>query len=235
MNLYAYAFKTPSEAGTHRLEGVKVVEITHGEVALVVENIRESERPVTPANILLHDKVVEALWKRGPVLPLQFGVLLSSREEVIGILHIYSNTLKKRLENLRGKVELAVKVFRDPPEGETKCSFADDRVLKPGEYMQRLRDRYGDNLPVGQETRQITSALHRFFLKASVRGNYRTLRTARLVFDGSYLVSEKNVSAFKKQAEHIEIAYENIQLFVTGPWPPYSFCELDLREYSNEE
>src|SRR4051812_11726169 len=75
------------------------------------------EPPVTPDALWAHEAIVDELLEAGPVLPFRFGTTLPDRVAVERLLMREGEQFGRNLVELRGRVELAVRVTM-PDSGE---------------------------------------------------------------------------------------------------------------------
>jgi len=101
---YVYAVTEP---GTPAPPGLRVVEAA-GLAAVVGDH--DAPAPSVDA-LWQHERVVEGLMERGPVLPMRFG---STTHDVGVLLEERHAELTAALERVRGAVELGVRATPDP-------------------------------------------------------------------------------------------------------------------------
>ncbi|MCF8001566.1 MAG: GvpL/GvpF family gas vesicle protein [Halanaerobiales bacterium] len=100
-------------------------------------------------------------------------------------------------------------------------------------YLSGLKRKYGKQNQNREELFQgLITQINEQLSQIPFKSTYTTLRTGNLLFDGAYLISREDVSLFKKKVKEIDINSPDFQLFLSGPWPPYSFCNLDLSDYT---
>jgi hypothetical protein len=128
--LYAVAEEAPHGFRNLGLESQPVY--TMGVAGLHVVHSRhdsEFEPDVTPEALWTHEAIVDELLESGAVLPFRFGTMLPDHAAVAKLMARCAEPFRKRLADLRDRVELAVRVggtAGDPAPPETA-----EEVLSP--------------------------------------------------------------------------------------------------------
>ena len=196
--VYAYAimaWPTPAPPPPLRL-------VAHGNIALVVSDVRPAEF-TEPAMMTLvhrhHDVVLEA-FRHGAVLPLRFATMLPDDEAAQQLLRTCHDEAVVNLAALAGHREWGVRIRRPDTAPADGISGTDYLAL-------RRRERGGGD--------QVHRQLAHHASRTAVR------QPGEFSLDAVYLVAESAEDEFLAAVDRI---VGSVQL--TGPWPPYSFSEL---------
>jgi hypothetical protein len=169
--------------------------------------VSEHAAPVEPTEeaVLRHARVVEALMPLAEaLLPARFGLAFADFSELEGALSERAAQLGESLEQVRGRVELGVRVV-----GEQ----ADPRPAESGRaYLESRRAQLA-----------AVDALHES-LAERARAAARGKSGGRLVLSGAYLVDPDAIPAFREAVDGLELDHPQFTFALTGPWPPYSFA-----------
>lgn len=173
---------------------------------LVVSEVPRDE--VTQEAVLRHAEVVEALMSRSrAVLPAQFSRAFTGDEELASAVSAKAPDLGRRLQRVRGCVELGLRVVAPAaergPEAETGAEYLRARLDEERRRSELVADLDEPLARLSQET-----------AGGAKGGN---------VFERAYLVREEDVPAFLAKARELQAAHPELSLACTGPWPPYSF------------
>jgi hypothetical protein len=153
--------------------------------------------PTTPDALWAHEGVVDELLGAGPVVPFRYGTAMPGRDAAPAYLAGEAERLQCLLAELRGKVELAVRVAL--PRAEP---------TPDGTSYLRNRARERDLLkPLDSIAR------------ASATNNSAGVMRA------SYLVDRDEVDGFATAVRELQERHPGLALSCTGPWAPYSFVE----------
>ena len=159
---------------------------------------------------LWHDRVVgRALRTCSAVVPFRLGVDLGSQAEIVHLLSLNEVELSAALGRFRGCVEMGLKIRIGPGLDAS----ANDGFL-------RLPPRVD-----GVRALAPHSADRREWLSRAPRGT---------TFDGCYLILRRAIAQFWRAVDDIRQADPEVPLLGSGPWAPYSFCDVPLRNRAPE-
>lgn len=243
--LYAVAHAQPLQgtgAGLQLpgIEGMPVRTVLQGDLAAVVSDSPRDEYDVTLDLVNAHEGVVEEAMARTDVLPVSFGTVAGSDQEVKErLLRAESDELHRQLEHVTNRVELGVKALweqdflftqimiddpniqdlRDQIVGTTPEETYDIR-LQLGELtdaaIQRRRD---------QDAQVILNALS----PLAVETRTNDIITDMMILNASFLVDKNQVPAFEAAVNRLQQATQGqATLQYVGPLPPYNFVRISL-------
>ena len=186
--------------------------VRHGRLSAYVSRDVTADVAPTPANLLRHDGVVAAAMRSGAVLPMRFGTLVRYEDDLHAVLDEREEALARRLERVRGRVELGARALwrrdREP------AAAADSGR----EFLQaKLRRR--------EAAREAAQALHRPLAELAADASCTLLPRDDTAFSAAYLVDRTRAPELEDRAAALRTASEDVELVVSGPWPPYSFSE----------
>jgi hypothetical protein len=214
--IYAYGIGEPRAAVPLRqrgLGGAMLRELESAGLGVVYSRHRTLRPKPSPALVLAHERVVEALMTGRTVLPLRFGTMLAGEELLAAVVAERSDELLRALERVRGRVELGLRLIRKP---RSKC---DPRSFdgSGGAYLLARAAEYrrGD-----QAARDVHAPLAELAASTVVRESPQP--PAILV--AAYLVDAARIADFRTRANALAARQDDLQLVVTGPWPPYNFA-----------
>jgi len=192
----------------HRaIDGLDAVFTRHD--ALALEPAEEA--------VVVHARVVDALAPRAAgLLPARFGRTFADEAALWEAVARSAETLTAQLANVRGAVELGVRVIGDE-RGPTPVA-ASGR-----EYMEARLTEAVAQRTVADDVHEPLAALARDSTRSTGGGS-------RVVMSGAYLVDPADVAAFRDRVRELGEQHPELSIVCTGPWPPYSFAggELDL-------
>lgn len=74
-------------------------------------------------------------------------------------------------------------------------------------------------------SQEILEALNKISVKSIKGGNF----SDRLLLNSSFLVERNNFSRFSKEIAKLEKKHKDLRFIYTGPWPPFSFININIR------
>jgi hypothetical protein len=212
--------------------------IVGDDAAALVSEIAGSSMRLGREEILVHARVLERALKRGVVLPMRFGVVMSGAEEVRRrLLDEHGPDLRAQLSELQGKVEIRIRavyeeesvlrdVIHDHPEIAGLRASVQDRPADAS-YYERIR--LGELVASAMQGRRerdaqaIVDALAPAALAVEIGEPVHE----RVVVQASFLVERERQREFDHILDGVANGYGGqIRFKYTGPLPPHSFVEL---------
>lgn len=214
--------------------------VHHREFAAVVSNCPLIIFDPTRENALAHERVNEVVMKDFTVLPMSFGTVFRTENDIREFLKGTYEALVEVLDKMEGKIEFGLKVNWDK-----------DTVIraleKDNEEVRRLKEEITSNQTTStyfarmQLGRVVESALQSK-ADAYVTEIYESLRDAaiasrsnkpigdKMIMNAAFLVEREKTKAFDEKISEIARKYENkLSFLYTGPWPPYNFVNIRLK------
>jgi len=227
-----------------RLDGVELVR--HDELAAIVREVPLDEfgedvlpdhlndREWLERNARAHEDVLQAAAAVTTVIPLRFGAIYRSREQVDRMLGKRADDFAGTLGRVRGHVELGVKVWVDqsafeqtlaaeagPPSGGAGAAYLQGRLRE----QERSRELATRGATLAQEAHRRLSAVAVDAVANRPQSRELTGRTEHMLLNGAYLVRAGDErlrgEVERLAAEHAAIGLE---YELTGPWPPHNFA-----------
>lgn len=161
----------------------------------------------TRAAVVEHGRRVVALADRVPVLPMRYGTTLDDAEELSAVAEGHADAWGRRLAQLAGRCELVVHV---------DVATRQDPAPADGSGRAYLRRRMAHVRRQDDALEDVRTVMSRWSeeLRILPDGN----RLAVLVSRADADVTRAIVEAWGRSQADLDVA-------VTGPWPPFSFCE----------
>jgi hypothetical protein len=199
--------------------------IEHSDLAAVTMPVDRRHLRAKRRDLLRHSEVVQRIFERAPILPLQFGAVL---DDVVGeLLEPRHDELAALLTEIDGLAELTVRAtFREEDVMRT--------LLREQPHLARLRET-ASALQLGEavarafaarrdaQADEIVRALRRHVRATAVD----ELRTELDVFRGAFLVERKRLKRVDAEVEKLARAHAATTSYkLTGPLPPHHFVRL---------
>ncbi|MEA2571714.1 MAG: hypothetical protein QOI24_3715 [Acidobacteriota bacterium] len=234
--------ETPKDFGSVGIgnRGDRVYTVHFNEFAAVVSNCPLVVFDPTRENALAHEHVNELVMKDFTVLPMSFGTVFRTENDIREFLKGTYEALSDVLQKMEGKIEFGLKVNWD------KDSVVKE-IENENEEIRRLKEEISSNTSTStyfsrmQLGRVVESALQAK-ADAYVSEIYESLRDAaiasrsnkpigdKMIMNAAFLVEREKTKAFDDQISDIAKKYENKLSFIyTGPWPPYNFVNIRLK------
>lgn len=228
MKLYVYCLAKDIAALTTPVSGisgaaVKLIKI-EGFSVLASEFAGDST-PVTRDNALAHDAVVRSVLDQASPLPFRFGTLVT--ESHLGsYIGTHRDGLEAKLAQVQGCLEMSVKIIwnTDQPDLEAECT---DLGVGAAFLQQKRREILGDERRAA-EVKEIASWL-REQVGMLIREEQIVLSPAqKLIIAAAHLVERECMQPYRERLAAARKIRPELHFLVSGPWPPYSFSNIDL-------
>jgi gas vesicle protein GvpL/GvpF len=202
--------------------------LEHGELAALVSELPSADIRARRRDLLRHAEVLRKAFERRTVVPLEFGTLFASEDDVVAdLLEPRYEDLIALLQGLDGLVELTVRAFydetgvfaaivRDDPEVAALRGAGDQaQQVRLGEAVAEAlaRRRHCD---ADEIVAELSSLAHETVVEE---------RVAELeVIRAAFLVDRSEITDFEAQAEELAQGFGGVIRFkLTGPLPPHHF------------
>jgi hypothetical protein len=191
-----------------RTSGIEAVASEHEELDL----------PADEDALWTHERVVEALMDQGAVLPMRFGSLLESENQVRVLLSSRGAEFRRALDRVRGAVEVGVRVALGDEDAR---AVPDAGASGPGTaYLLGQLERTRHH---GSVEARVAEALTPLAREHVSRAN----GSAGASLNSAYLVERERLDDFVSRASELEGELTGVRVACTGPWPAYSFANAE--------
>jgi Gas vesicle synthesis protein GvpL/GvpF len=199
--LHAVVPRDTDEIGDQRLRAYDA-----GPVKVLYEETDEA--PVGErADVIEHGRRIVALADRVPTLPMRYGTTLADVEELSTVGKEHADAWARRLARLVDRCELVVHL-------ETSSAAGADPVVDSGRAYLRLRmARLRRQDLAIDEARKL---LGRWVEETRVLPDRERL---------AVLLRRRDVDPARHVLEAWGRSRDDLSVTLTGPWPPFSFCE----------
>ena len=220
--------------------GDEVYTVHYEGLAAVVSNTPLVVYDPTRDNLFAHETVNETVMREFTVLPMAFGALFRTEQDIIELVKTTYDALKDVFKKMEGKVEYGLKVNwdRDLVIAEIEEQNEEIRNLKEQIVSRATGSTYFARMQLG---RLIESALSEQS-DSYVREVYSVLRDAavasrankpigdKMIMNAAFLVERETEGEFDQKVKEIAARYDGKLTFkYSGPWPPYNFVHIRLK------
>ena len=239
MKKYIYGIiLKPAFFGTEHkgLKGKTLNIVNHKNLSALVSDYDE-KIALKQEDILLHNSIlVEAAIKHPSLLPMRFGMIANSNEEIKEkILSAHHDKLEKMLKKLHKKIEVAIKASWLDTDSIVR-SFREKKEIK------NLKKTNQTNLSTLIEAGRIAEYeldVQRFLLKekfvkklSGIFSEYKDngITSPDMIFDLAFLIDKEKEPEFEKKVSALdkEKSPGKINIQYIGPLPNYDFSQLSL-------
>jgi hypothetical protein len=214
--------------------------INHQRIAAIVSDIEFSEIDPTRKNVHAHTVVQDELLKEYTLLPMGFGMVAASEDDVRGLLERNYSGLTSELNRLTGMIEVELKVF-----------WEQEAIIKElqGENQELSRIKAKINAASSPIEAQNLLAMAGQLVENIVRDwknkyaelVYTTLKELsydakmndpmgiKNLLNASFLIEKSRENEFKGQVYKLDSKFQGkVNFKYVGPMAPYNFVDLRL-------
>ena len=214
--------------------------IHHRDLAAVVSDVPDGVVESTRGNLLAHERVNTAVLRDGHTLiPMSFGMVFRTREDVVELLRSAYDAFVGVLEEMKGKFEFGLKVSwnRDAVIGQIEQDDEDIAGLRE-EIAGQQGAGFGARMQYGrlvddaleQRAQRLVAEFLRRLRDVCVASRCNETIGDRMIMNAAFLVERKREAAFEHKLKAIANDFPELSLQYTGPWPPYNFVAIRLKQ-----
>lgn len=241
MGLYVYAVGKASETELPPLQGVldrPAYRLEAAPLCAIVsecplKNVRAERKHIAAAQ-----RVLSAVNAKFDLLPMTFGTVTESEEDLRRFLIDNCAKLLSQLERVSGSVEMALRLSLDVPDPVAylvartpALKAARDRTFRP-----RHKPSHDDKIRLGQQFDQ-AFAYYRETLTAQVLATIGDsclesielpIRDEKQIANLAILVPRAGLETFGAAISTAAAQIDDDVVFnLSGPWPPHNFVEIN--------
>src|SRR3954462_6904440 len=220
--------------------GENVYTVHHGDVAAVVSKTPVFIFDPTRENALAHEHVIETVMKSNTIIPMSFGTVFRTDDDIKEVLKSIYPSLKDVLKQMSGKLEFGLKVTwdRDRVIEELKRNHEEIHRFHIELTKKHLQSTYFARMQLG---RMIDKALAERSADY-VREIYDALRSIcvasrdnkpigdKMIMNAAFLIDRNRETDFDAAVNKVAQKFsDRLNFKYTGPWPPYNFVNIRLK------
>ncbi|MBX3469351.1 MAG: GvpL/GvpF family gas vesicle protein [Planctomycetes bacterium] len=220
------------------VEPAEVHTVNYKEIAAVVSDTPVEVYDPTRENVLAHERVNELVMRDHTVIPMAFGTVFKTREDIVELLRSAYQAFKDVLVKMQGKLEFGLKVLWDPETVIRELEKDDESIRrlkkeissqKGSTYFARMQ--YG-RLVDGQlqeRSERYVTEIANHLRGVSVASRSNKVIGDRMIMNFAFLVPREQEAAFDAKVKEIGARLDHLTFKYTGPWPPYNFVNIRLK------
>jgi hypothetical protein len=220
--------------------GESVYTVNYLDIAAVVSKTPVAIFDPTRENALAHEHVIETVMKNYTIIPMSFGTVFRTDDDIREVLKSIYASLKDVLKQMSGKLEFGLKVNWDRDQIIEELKQQDEEIGRFHQEIIRkqLQSTYFARMQLG---RMIDKALAERATQY-VREIYEGLRGVcvasrdnqpigdKMIMNAAFLVDRSREAEFDSVVNKIAKKYgKRLKFKYTGPWPPYNFVNIRLK------
>jgi hypothetical protein len=219
-------------------EPADVHTVNYKELAAVVSDTPIEVFDATRENVLAHERVNETVMRNHTVIPMSFGTVFKTRDDIVELLRAAYEAFNDVLNKMQDKLEFGLKVLwdRDVMIRDIESEDEDVRRLKGEISSQKgstyfARMQYGRLMDAALEARseRYVRDIFEQLRPVSVASRANKPIGDKMIMNAAFLVAREKESAFDAKVKQIGARHGSLTFKYTGPWPPYNFVNIRLK------
>lgn len=182
-----------------------------------------------------HQAVIDHFTRAKAVIPMKLFTLFRNDDRALAHVRSQRRRLLRLADRVSGQRELGVRILFDESQAAAEAERAASRGARGGggsagaSFLARKRALRDAGAVAAAEARrradEVFEALSRLSTDATRRAPEAGDPTAgRLMLDAAFLVPAGRVAGFRAAVKRVAKPLPDCdEVFLTGPWPPYSF------------
>lgn len=211
---------------------------------IILKNKLKNDPRWTKESVELHHNTITKIWNNGIIIPMKFGTIFKTKENIEAMLKERYQEFINLLNQLKNKQEWGIKIYLDNERFIRNLKNKDDelkqlerRKITVPEGMKWYLDKKIDEILYkkidnGKEE-YLVNIIEKFkqYAEKIVINDNSDLgfndQNRDMILNSACLIDIKQADTFQKYLEKLFKEYfENgFSAEITGPWPPYNFCE----------
>jgi hypothetical protein len=216
----------------------EVYTINYKDMAAVVSDVPIAPLDSTRENVLAHERVNETVMRDQTVIPMSFGTIFRTRDDIVELLRSAYEAFADVLAKMQDKLEFGLKVLWDREEIVKTIELEDEDIhrlkseissQKGSTYFARMQ--YGRLIDSALQTRSeryVAEFLQRL-RDVSVASRVNRAIGDKMIMNAAFLVQRDQEQAFDRRIKEIASHFDKLTFKYTGPWPPYNFVNIRLK------
>ena len=192
----------------------------------------------TRENVLAHERVNETVMREHTVIPMSFGTVFKTREDIIELLRSAAEAFGDVLNKMQNKLEFGLKVLWDRDQAVREVESEDEDISrlkkeisgqKGPTYFARMQ--YGRLVDAALHSRseRYVAVVLEELRDVSVASRINKPIGDKMIMNAAFLISRDQEQAFDAKVKSIASRFDKLTFKYTGPWPPYNFVNIRLK------
>ena len=208
-------------------------------LSALVSFVKKKDTGTTRDEVLCYASIIDAMAAMCPVLPMRFGSVLDSYNDVLEYLSRNADAFIRSLALISNKDEYSVKVlfsqsYHEDPVGNTSCN--DPQPLPDilnGTNLAReyLSNKYKDYLS-DKKKHQYTEQVKSYFMSQALAItdyiDFNKSLSPAFIIDAVLLIDKSKKSKLLDIVVNLRAMFPMHNVMLTGPWPAYNFTKTKI-------
>src|SRR3954451_1996524 len=220
--------------------GAMVYTVNYLDIAAVVSNTSVFIFDPTRENALAHEHVIETVMKTYTIIPMSFGTVFRTDNDIREVLKSIYPSLKDVLKQMANKLEFGLKVTWDRDriveelkrENEEIHRFQHELTRKhlQSTYFARMQLGRMIDKALGERAAEVVREIYDGLRAVCVASRDNKVIGDKMIMNAAFLIQKDKESEFDAAVNAVAQKFgDRLNFKYTGPWPPYNFVNIRLK------
>jgi hypothetical protein len=220
--------------------GQRVSTVAYKDLAAVVSDTPIVIYDPTRENVLAHEFVNETVMREFTVIPMSFGTVFRSEDDVSELLRSTYQAFSDVLDKMQDKIEFGLKVLWDREKVVANLERENDEIRRLKDEISRhtASSTYFARMQLGrliegaleEMSARYVSDIHDALKPVAVASRSNKPIGDKMILNAAFLVDRASEAFFDERVKETSRKYEELLSFkYSGPWPPYNFVNIKLK------
>lgn len=221
-------------------KGDELYTVFYKNIAALISDSPLTEYSPSRENYLSHAKAIERVMKQFTVLPVRFGTVVGSEQEITGMIEREYDRFYPLFRKVEGKNELGLKAFFKKEniyeiilERNDKIKKLKDRIAKmPAKESYHYKIKIGEMVvnALEEERERCKGEILKTISPLVVEVKDNDTYGDNMVLNSAFLVDKENEENLDQKIKKLDETWgEHIIFKYTGPFPPFNFINLTIK------
>ncbi|GCE06059.1 GvpL/GvpF family gas vesicle protein [Dictyobacter aurantiacus] len=195
-------------------------------------------------DLAIHNFVVEKAMERFTILPVKFGTMLKTRDEVMALLDKGQPLFREMLGRMVGHIELDVVARWEMPEVLTSIARENTQIRARQQAIAQKGGQVSieDKIVLGQYIGRAVQEKKAHYQQTMVQALrpeaedvcQHDLASDEMIFNAAFLLPRQREDAFYHAVDVLDQQLESrVHFRIVGPLPPYSFATMEVKRFDS--
>jgi hypothetical protein len=220
--------------------GQRVYTVHYRDLAAIVSDTPLVIYDPTREHVLAHEFVNETVMREFTVIPMSFGTVFRSEDDVTELLRSTYQAFSDVLDKMQDKIEFGLKVLWEREKVIAILEQENDEIRRlkdeisrntaSSTYFARMQlGRLVESALEGVQGRYVAD-IHEALKPVAVASRSNKVIGDRMILNAAFLVDRTQERLFDEKVKEVSRRYDELLTFkYTGPWPPYNFVNIKLK------
>ncbi|MFC4023546.1 GvpL/GvpF family gas vesicle protein [Oceanobacillus longus] len=228
--------------GTIHFEGQEreIYTVHYKDAAMVVTKVPMKIYHPSKDNLMMHQQVLSTVMgRKDTVVPISFGNMFHSEADVIALAESLYPQLEKIFPQIKGKMEVGLKVIGKKYWLEKNINQNED-VMKKKQVVHSKSEAAGyfDRIQLGEMAKNffqalqsdIKSEIHEPLIPLAEASQLNDPIGEKMLLNAAYLIDRDKEAEFDEKVNALHDSWQDkVDFKYTGPWPAYNFINIKLK------